>query len=78
LKIHFNDLQQNGFEKHGNWWLKSNVSINLLSNALKHTQTPRFFVEDVNENITLKDVYDFAIIMAKMTGYQTDWDGVTV
>jgi len=77
LKIHFNVLQQNGFEKHGNWWLKSNIAINLVSNNLKHTQPPMFCVEDVNETITLKDVYDFAIIMAKMTGYHIDWDGVT-
>jgi len=68
MKINHKELQSAGFRKTGNWWIKDNVSVNLISNTILHGHQPSFYVENVNAEITLQDIEDFSRIMAKLLG----------
>ena len=73
IKIPFQELLDNGFKQHGNWYIKGNVSINLLGQALLHGGKPSFHIDmdevEPHGDITLKDVMALSEIMAKLTGY---------
>ena len=73
IKIPYQELLDNGFTKHGNWYIKGNVSVNLLSQTLLHSGKPSFYIEidevEPQEDITLKDVMALSEIMSKLTGY---------
>jgi predicted RNA-binding protein len=73
IKIPYQELLDNGFTKHGNWYIRGNVSVNLLSQTLLHSGKPSFYIEidevEPREDITLKDVMALSDIMAKLTGY---------
>ena len=73
IKIPYQELLDNGFTKHGNWYIKGNVSVNLWSQTLLHGGNPSFHIEidevEPHGDITLKDVMALSEIMAKLTGY---------
>jgi len=73
IKIPFQELLDNGFEQRGNWYIKGNVSVNLLGQSLLHGGKPSFHIDmddfEPHGDITLKDVMDLSKIMAKLTGY---------
>jgi len=68
MKINYKELEQAGFRKTGNWWIKDNVSVNLISNTILHGHKPSFYLEHVSTEVTVEDVKDFSRIMAKLLG----------
>ncbi|MHA1558492.1 MAG: hypothetical protein ACTSXG_01600 [Alphaproteobacteria bacterium] len=73
IKIPYQELLDDGFTQSGNWYIKGNVSVNLLGQTILHGGKPSFHIdlEEVSphRDITLKDVHELSKIMAKMTGY---------
>ena len=73
IKIPYQELLDNGFTKHGNWYIRGNVSINLLGQSLLHGGNPSFYIDmdefEPHGDITLKDVMALSEVMAKLTGY---------
>ena len=73
MKITINELIDADFNRHGNWWIKGNVSVNLLSNTILHGYTPGFSIEfdelHRDPGATLQDIQDFSKVMARLTGY---------
>jgi len=51
MKINFQELENAGYTRHGNWRMKNNISVNLISNTIRHTGKPAFdfYMQDMAE-----------------------------
>lgn len=58
-------LEDDGFKRYGNWWLKDNVSINLFSKTIQHTAKPNFMIE-VEQMPVLDTIKRFSNIMKEV------------
>ena len=72
IKINYQDLLDNGFRQHGNWYIKDNVSVNLLGQKIFHNKNPGFCIDleevEPHGDIKLEDIRVFSDIMTKLTG----------
>jgi len=55
MKINFKELEEAGYTRHGNWRMKNNISINLISNTIRHTGKPAFdfYMQDIDVNVQI-------------------------
>ena len=66
MKIHFTELEAAGYTRHGSWWTKNNISVNLASDTIKRVH-PYFnlFMQDID--VSVADIDQLGEVLAKFT-----------
>ena len=67
MKIHFKELEAAGYTRHGNWRMKNDISVNLISNTIRHAGKPTFdlFMQDID--VSVADIDQLGDVLAKFT-----------
>ena len=67
MKIHFTELEAAGYSRHGNWRMKNDISVNLISNTIRHAGKPSFdfFMQGID--VSVADIDQLGEVLAKFT-----------